>query len=329
MSKESHIQQKIDGKIKPLGSLGKIESLAKQVALLQQQDTLTLTAPQLIIFAADHGVAKHNISIAPQQVTSLMVESFLHGRAAINSFIAHQPWHLNIVDCGIKYPVEDSRIINCRLGSESADISFEPALSDVQMEQAQQHAVQLSNRFTDSDVIALGEMGIANTTSATAIYCKLFNFKVTDIVGAGTGINTQQLSVKQRIIEQAIQRCSDSAPLGILKQLGGFEIATMVFSLLEFAKQKKLLIIDGFIVTAAAAIALQINPNIRANLVFAHCSSERGHRVILNHLNVEPLLDLDLRLGEGTGAALTLPLLQAAIDMYNNMASFEQLGISL
>ncbi|MDE3270678.1 nicotinate-nucleotide--dimethylbenzimidazole phosphoribosyltransferase [Pseudoalteromonas sp. G4] len=327
------IQNTINGKIKPLGSLGKIESLAAQIAGVQitepSHNKLHLQNPSLLIFAGDHGIAKHNVSIAPSDVTSLMVNCFINDQAAINSFIKDTDWQLHVIDCGIQVELPaNNKLINARLGNCCGDISEVPALSDSQFQQAQINAEQIITNL-NTNIIGFGEMGIANTSPASAIFAKLFGLSANDIVGVGTGINNDQLAIKRSLIDKAISRIDSTEPKNILRELGSFEIATMAFAMLTAFKKNKLIIVDGFIVTAAAAIALAIEPKIKSHLIFAHVSNESAHKQVLARLKVEPLLDLSLRLGEGTGAALSLPLIQAAVNFYNHMASFDDLGISL
>ncbi|MEI4549311.1 nicotinate-nucleotide--dimethylbenzimidazole phosphoribosyltransferase [Pseudoalteromonas spongiae] len=327
------IQNTINGKIKPLGSLGKIEQLAAQIATLQltpsSENSLSILNPTLLVFAGDHGIAKHNISIAPRDVTTLMVSCFLSGQAAINSFIKSTNWQLKVVDCGIQTQLPThNKLINARLGNVCGDISVEPALTETQFDEARLHSEKLLQQL-DTNLIAFGEMGIGNTSPASAIFAKLFKLPVENVVGHGTGIDQQQFNNKHLLISKAVNRVDSDQPLEILRQLGSFEIATMTFTMLEASKHNKLILVDGFIVTSAAAIALAIKPSIRTNLVFAHKSNESAHGQMLEKLAVEPLLDLSLRLGEGTGAALCLGLIEAAVNFYNEMASFEDLGISL
>jgi len=337
MSKELEltelIQNTIKGKIKPIGSLGKLETLAQQIASVQitspNNNKLQIHNPHLLIFAGDHGIAKHNVSIAPSDVTTLMVNCFLTGKAAINSFIKVSDWQLNVVDCGIQTELpQHKHLINARLGNVCGDISEESALTLAELAEAKSNAEQLISDL-DTNLIGMGEMGIGNTSPASALFAKLFNLDVNDVVGVGTGINDKQLMHKQALIAKAVDRVGTQEPCEILRQLGSFEIATMSFAMLAAFKHNKLIIVDGFIVTASAAIALAIEPKLKSHLIFAHVSNEAAHKRILEKLNVSPLLDLSLRLGEGTGAALSLPLIQAAINFYNHMASFEELGISL
>lgn len=327
------IQNTINGKVKPLGSLGKIEQLAAQIASVQltsnSANKLAILNPTLLIFAGDHGIAKHNVSIAPSDVTTLMVNCFLNSKAAINSFIRDSDWQLNVVDCGIKTELpHHNQMINARLGNCCGDISEEPALSIGALEQAQSNAAHIIANL-DSNLIGFGEMGIGNTSPASALFAKLLKLDVSDVVGLGTGINDAQLNRKQTLIQKAISRVDSSEPIEVLRQLGSFEIATMAFAMIEAFKHNKLIIVDGFIVTAAAAVALAIKPDIKGHLIFAHVSNEAAHKRILDILNVSPLLDLSLRLGEGTGAALCLGLIKAAVNFYNHMASFDDLGITL
>lgn len=326
------IQNKIDGKIKPRGSLGKLERLAAQIAQVQLNDNpnklLSIDCPTICIFAGDHGIAKHQVSIAPSDVTSLMVNCFLHDQAAINCFVKDTRWELKVIDCGILQDLPaHNKLISARLGRCCGDISIESALTNEQLSQAKTNANHLIHSLR-SNLIAFGEMGIGNTTSASAIFAKLFSLDE-EVVGLGTGINNEQLAKKIELVKRATKRVKTNEAEAILAELGSFEIATMTYSMLSAYQENKLILIDGFIVTAAAALALAIIPEIKSNMIFAHTSKESAHADILNRLGVSPLLDLSLCLGEGTGAALCLPLIDAAVNFYNHMASFEDLGIDL
>ena len=329
---QNTIQANIDGKIKPVGSLGKIEQLALQIANLQVCDDnlqLSIEQPHLLIFAGDHGIAKHNVSIAPSDVTSMMVQCFLNGQAAINSFIKNTAWQMRVVDCGTLHePNAHQQLIHARLGTSCGDISIEAALTDSQLDNAKSNAEQIIADL-NANLVAFGEMGIGNTSSASAIFAALFDFSIDAIVGLGTGIDEQQLTNKKALINKALLRVNSNTPNTIIKELSSFEIATMVFAMLSAYKHNKLILVDGFIVTAAAALAMAIEPKIKENMIFSHVSAESAHGQVLAQMKVTPLLDLSLRLGEGTGAVLCLPLITAAVNFYNDMASFEDLGISL
>ena len=335
-AQDQMIQQKIDLKTKPLGALGLLESLALQIARVQgatlPQDTLKIAHPTLLVFAGDHGIAAQGVSIAPSEVTRQMVQNFAHGGAAINVFCRQVGFKLEVIDCGILTPVEGVEgIINQRLGAGTEAIHLVPAMALNTVDKGFVMARDLIERHHQAgcNLIAFGEMGIGNTSAAAAIMAAMMQLDVADCVGRGTGINAETLARKLALIEQALQlhQHALTGPKAVLACLGGFEIVQMTGAILAAAERKMLVVIDGFIATAAALVAVNIAPNVRGYLIFAHQSDEQGHLRMLDFLQAKPLLSLGLRLGEGTGAALALPLIQAAVNFYNQMASFSDAGI--
>lgn len=335
-AQDQMIQQKIDLKTKPLGALGLLESLALQIARVQgatlPQDTLKIAHPTLLVFAGDHGIAAQGVSIAPSEVTRQMVQNFAHGGAAINVFCRQVGFKLEVIDCGILTPVEGVEgIINQRLGAGTEAIHLAPAMALNTVDKGFAMARDLIERHHQAgcNLIAFGEMGIGNTSAAAAIMAAMMQLDVADCVGRGTGINAETLARKLALIEQALQlhQHALTGPKAVLACLGGFEIVQMTGAILAAAERKMLVVIDGFIATAAALVAVNIAPNVRDYLIFAHQSDEEGHLRMLDFLQAKPLLSLGLRLGEGTGAALALPLIQAAVNFYNQMASFSDAGI--
>ena len=332
-SPEPAIQQHIDQKTKPLGALGRLEELACQLALIQRQERITIEQPTMLVFAADHGIARHGISIAPSDVTRQMVLNFLGGGAAINCFCREHQIELKVVDAGILTPIDDPRLIHQRLGAGTADLSVEPAMSQEQAHLGLQLGSELAKAqiAAGCNLLAFGEMGIGNTTPASALLAALTGIPVAACVGRGTGIDDAQLGRKISLVTQALARVGDeSDPIQLLTELGGFEIAQITGAMLAAAEQQIAMLIDGFIVTSAALLAVKIAPAARDYMIFSHGSSEgSGHGIMLETLKARPLLDLGLRLGEGTGAALALPLLRSACAFYNEMASFASAGVSV
>ncbi len=332
-SAEPLIQQQIDQKTKPLGALGRLEELACQLALIQRQERITIQQPTMLVFAADHGIARHGISIAPSDVTRQMVLNFLGGGAAINCFCREHQIELKVVDAGILTPIDDPCLIHQRLGAGTADLSVEPAMSREQALLGLQLGSELAKaQIADGcNLLAFGEMGIGNTTPASALLAALTGVPVAACVGRGTGIDDAQLGRKISLVTQALARVGDeSDPIQLLTELGGFEIAQITGAMLAAAEQQIAMLIDGFIVTSAALLAVKIAPAARDYMIFSHGSSEgSGHGIMLETLKACPLLDLGLRLGEGTGAALALPLLRSACAFYNEMASFASAGVSV
>lgn len=336
---DEQIQATIDGKTKPLGALGQLEDTAKTIARVQyssskhEKQPLKINKPSLFIFAGDHGVAAQGVSIAPSEVTSQMVANFATGGAAINVFCQQLGWQLSVVDAGTLSPsVSSVDVIDQRLGHITEPLNLSPAMSSVQVNLGFEKATRLIGQTAKNgcNLVAFGEMGIGNTTSASAIMAAVMGIPASECVGRGTGVNDEIVKRKQLVIEEALTLHQDELvnATSILACLGGFEIVQITAAMLAAAEQNMLVVVDGFICTAAAMLALQINENAKDYMIFAHCSGEQGHQKMLDYLNVKPLLNLGLRLGEGTGAALALPLVQASAAFYNDMASFSQAEVT-
>jgi nicotinate-nucleotide--dimethylbenzimidazole phosphoribosyltransferase len=328
------IEQTINQKTKPLGALGELEDIATQIALIQNSKKISVN-PAMIVFAADHGIAEEGVSIADSIVTQQMVLNFLKGGAAINCFCRMQNLPLLVVDAGIKYEIapKPEALINQRIAAGTKNFSREPAMSIKEAEQSLHLGASLAEKFISQgfNTLAFGEMGIGNSSSAAALLAAIINAPVAECTGKGTGITDEQFAKKIHLITHALTRLSDSSPspLELLSELGGFEIGQMCGAMLATAQAGKIILVDGFIASAAALLAVQFNPHVRAYMIFAHQSHEKGHQLLLHTLNAKPLLHLGLRLGEGTGAALAIPLLKAAESFYNDMASFSNAGIAL
>ncbi|MFA0160570.1 nicotinate-nucleotide--dimethylbenzimidazole phosphoribosyltransferase [Vibrio splendidus] len=345
------IQRRIDQKTKPLGALGLLEKVAHQLALIQSQgkeaavEHIELNKPSIIIFAGDHGIADEGVSIAPSAVTQQMVLNFLSGGAAINCFCAVNNIDITVVDTGILLPVESDSdmLISQRLGTRTNNFANEAAMSLETVERGIELGTELVSRTISNgtNIIMFGEMGIGNTSSASAILSALANRAAAECVGLGTGINNEQLARKVAVVEQGVARCKglelkeltdlkDIKGLKeVLAQVGGYEIVQMVGGFLGAYQNRTPILVDGFIVSVAAYVATLIEPSCRDYMIFAHRSEESGHKILLELLDAEPLLDLGLRLGEGTGAALAMPIIRAAAEFYNNMASFESAGVTV
>ncbi|WOH38057.1 nicotinate-nucleotide--dimethylbenzimidazole phosphoribosyltransferase [Thalassotalea fonticola] len=337
------INRRIDQKTKPVGALGQLETLATQLALIASNrqgelaNNIKISKPTALVFAGDHGISVEGVSIAPSDVTRQMVLNFIHGGAAINCFCTANNITLKVIDAGIIKPIDDDikaqhgNFIEQRLGSGTHNFAKQPAMTELQVEQGLDFGKHIALKQIEQgcNLLILGEMGISNTSSAAAILAALTGANITDCVGSGTGINSEQLALKKQLIEHALMRIQNNNSKHILEQVGGFEIVQMVGAILAAAEAGIAVLIDGFIVSAAALLAKQINENVGDYLIFAHQSDESGHQLLLREFNATPLLNLNLRLGEGTGAALALPLLQAAVHFYNDMASFEQAGVTV
>lgn len=332
-SLQEKILNNINQKTKPLGALGQLEQLALQIALIQKTEKLVITRPLMLVFAGDHGIADEGVSIAPSAVTQQMVLNFLAGGAAINCFCRSNDLPLKVIDAGIKFEITPppANLINQRIAAGTNNFSKQSAMTLAQAEQALILGAQLaeSEIANGSNLFAFGEMGIANSSSAAAILAALSDAPVASCVGLGTGINPEQLAKKIALVTQAIARFKDKSPLNIIAEVGGFEIAQICGAMLATAQAGKIIVVDGFIVTAAALLAVQFNSSARDYMIFAHQSEEAGHQLMLSLLKAKPLLNLGLRLGEGTGAALVLPLIKSAICFYNDMATFESAGVKV
>jgi nicotinate-nucleotide--dimethylbenzimidazole phosphoribosyltransferase len=323
------LQHKLDNKTKPLGSLGRIESLAQRIALILGSETPELKAPQLVVFAGDHGLAARGVSAYPSDVTWQMVENFLAGGAAVSVLARQHGIGLTVVDCGVRHDFapRPGLVIN-KIAPGTADALEGPAMSATQCEAALANGVALV-RGLPGNALLLGEMGIGNTSAASLLLARLAGLSVADCTGAGTGLDADAVQRKIGILRQVLARHPDARdPLAALAAFGGFEIATMVGAVLQAAAERRVIVVDGFIASAAVLVASALQPAVLQRCVFAHRSGERGHALMLAHLRAEPLLDLGLRLGEGSGAAMAWPLLMSACAILREMASFESAGVS-
>ncbi|WGG49781.1 nicotinate-nucleotide--dimethylbenzimidazole phosphoribosyltransferase [Rugamonas sp. DEMB1] len=323
------LDQAINNKTKPLGSLGVLESLAKQIGLIQQTTKIALHKPAIMVFAGDHGVVAEGISAYPQDVTWQMVENFLAKGAAINVFAQQNNCALHIIDAGVNHDFGPrDGLIDRKLAKGTRNFAQQAAMSRQTCEAALASGMALVADL-DANVVGFGEMGIGNTTAAAALMHKLTGIAVADCVGAGTGLSSDGILHKQHVIEAAVALHSTAiAPLDVLATFGGLEIAMMAGAMLKAAERRMVLLIDGFIVTSALLVAARLQPAILDYCVFSHCSDESGHQRMLTNLNARPLLQLGLRLGEGTGCALALPLLHASVNFLNQMATFESAQVS-
>ena len=331
----ARVQRLIDNKTKPLGALGRLEALALQMALVFGTDAPRLQAPQLVVFAADHGIAAQGVSAYPQAVTAQMVANMLAGGAAVSVLARQHGLALTVVDCGVATPVLPAPgLVSARVraGTEgpggTADSSLQPAMSPAECDTALSNGRALLASLP-GNVLLLGEMGIANTSAAALLMARLTGLPLAHCAGRGTGLDDAGLAHKLAVLQRALARHAEAtAPLQALAALGGLEIATMVGAVLQAVEERRLVVVDGFITTAAVAVAAALHPRVLQACVFAHGSAENGHARWLLALGVQPLLDLGLRLGEGSGAALAWPLLKSAELLLSEMASFESAGVS-
>jgi nicotinate-nucleotide--dimethylbenzimidazole phosphoribosyltransferase len=327
----TQLQHQINIKTKPIGALGKLEKLALKIGLIQQTIKPVILHPTMLIFAADHGIVAEGVSPYPQEVTWQMVMNFVNGGAAINVFAKQNGWKINIIDAGVNTRFSESLPIHhVKINYGTKNFLHEPAMTEMELKKAVETGEEFINfhKKEGSNCVAFGEMGIGNTSSAAVIMSKILKLPIEECVGRGTGLDDAGLRRKTDVLKKAILKHEVIDPKSILQTFGGFEIAMMAGAMLRAAEQKMLIIVDGFIVTSALLIAHALHPEVLDYCVFAHQSDENGHQKMLNYFNADPLLKLDMRLGEGTGAALALPLIQASVNFLNDMASFESAGVS-
>jgi len=328
---EQQLHHQINNKTKPIGALGKLENIALKIGLIQQTLKPQILHPTMLIFAADHGIVAEGVSPYPQEVTWQMVMNFVNGGAAINIFAKQNGWKIEIIDAGVNTRFSQSLPIHhVKINFGTKNFLHEPAMTETELKKAIETGEEFINfhQKEGSNCVAFGEMGIGNTSAAAVIMSRILNLPIEDCAGRGTGLDDGGLRRKIEVLQQAILKHETTNPQSILQTFGGFEIAMMVGAMLAAAEQKMLMIIDGFIVTSALLVAHAMYPQVLDYCIFAHQSDENGHQKMLSYLNADPLLKLDMRLGEGTGAALALPLVQASVNFLNDMASFESAGVS-
>ena len=328
------LQQIIDSKTKPLGALGRLETLALQLGMIQGTLTPHITQPQIRVFAADHGLTKHGTSAYPSAVTAQMVYNFLQGGAAINVLAHQHNIDLKVVDAGVdadfaNSPFKDHpQLLDYKVRHGSRDALTEPAMTEVECLTALNNGMKVVKSLA-GNLLIVGEMGIGNTSAASLLLARLGDIPLADCIGRGTGLDDAGLQHKTDILTQVLARHNEAqSPLDALAALGGLEIAMMAGALIQAASERRILLIDGFIASSALLVAERLAPGVAQYAIFAHHSVEPGHAHLLKLLNAEPLLNMGMRLGEGSGAALAYPLLQSACAIINEMASFSDAGIS-
>ncbi|MFO7447019.1 MAG: nicotinate-nucleotide--dimethylbenzimidazole phosphoribosyltransferase [Ignavibacteriaceae bacterium] len=327
------ILQKINNKTKPPGSLGKLETLALKICLIQNTLIPELNNPAIVVFAGDHGICSAGVSAYPPEVTYQMVLNFLNGGAAINVFCRQNNIKIKVVDVGVNFDFPpDTDLINAKVGYGTNNFLEQHAMSPDECENAILKGAEIVQAINNdgSNIIGFGEMGIGNTSSASVIMSKLLDLPLQDCAGRGTGLDNDGLNHKIDILKQAVVNHNniEKSSLQVLSTFGGFEIAAIFGAILKAAELKMIIIIDGFIVTSALLAAYKYNSHVLDYCIFAHTSDEKGHKLMLDKLNAEPLLDLGMRLGEGTGAAVSYPVISAAVNFLNQMASFDSAGVA-
>ncbi|MCK5708232.1 MAG: nicotinate-nucleotide--dimethylbenzimidazole phosphoribosyltransferase [Candidatus Aureabacteria bacterium] len=330
-------QTQLDSLTKPRGSLGRLEELAKQLAGITRQKRFSLKNKVIFTLAADHGIAEEGISAYPQEVTIQMVYNFLNDGAGINVLARMAGARVVIVDMGVAHHVDHPKtemgsFKNKKIRSGTMNFIKEPAMTRDEAVRSLEAGMDVLEEELEKgvDIIGTGEMGIGNTTSASAITACITGHNVKDVTGLGTGIDEKRLEYKKQLIEKALTKHKPDPldAIDVLSKVGGFEIGGMAGIMLAAAHHKIPVIIDGFISGTAALIASQLQPKVKEYMIAAHCSVEKGHTIILRHMGLKPLLDLDLRLGEGTGAALAMNIVEAGAKIFHEMATFENAGVS-
>lgn len=326
-------QRRLDSLTKPLGALGRLETLAAQICAVQRTLEPALLHPIAVVFAADHGAADRGVSAYPRAVTQQMVKNFLGGGAAINVLARLHGMEFWIVDAGVDGDCgSDPRLINAKLRDGTRDFVVQAAMTMDECREALRRGRRVIDQVTPAagNIVVLGEMGIGNTAAAALLMHGITGYPLAECVGRGTGLDDAGLQRKQAVLAAAIARLG--APprdaIELLAEFGGYEIAMLAGAMLGAAARRQLIIVDGFTATVAAAIAARLDRNVLGYCIFGHCSAEHAHRSLLAYLDVHPLLDLGMRLGEGSGAALALPLVRAALILLMQMATFDGAGVS-
>ncbi|MFA7347952.1 MAG: nicotinate-nucleotide--dimethylbenzimidazole phosphoribosyltransferase [Desulfurivibrionaceae bacterium] len=325
-------QARLDNLTKPQGSLGKLEMLAARTCAMRRTIAAKVEKKIILTFAGDHGVVAEGISAFPQEVTPQMVLNFLAGGAGVNVLARHVGAEVRVVDVGVAVPVEAEGLRQCKVRPGTDNMAKGPAMSIDEAVAAIGVGMAMAREAIEdgAEILGTGDMGIGNTTPSAALFAALLPAKVSDVTGRGTGINDATLQHKIAVIEQslAVNRERLDSPLGALAAVGGLEIAAICGCILQAAISKIPVVVDGFISSAGALVALRLAPNVLDYCFFSHMSAEQGHRIFFEKMGLNPLLHLDLRLGEGTGAALTMNLVEAGLKIMNEMATFGEAGVS-
>ncbi len=326
------LQEKINNKTKPLASLGKLEQLAFQIGSIQNTLTPKLTQPTMVVFAGDHGIANEGVSAYPQEVTYQMVLNFLNQGAAINVFCNQHQLDLKIVDAGVNHDfASHPQLIPAKINHGTKNFLHEKAMTKEELDLCFVKGAAVVNTIckNNCNIIGFGEMGIGNTSAAATLMSAVCKLPLDQCVGRGTGLNDAQLAHKLDILSQAQMRHQGiTDPYDLLQTYGGFEIVQMCSAMLFAHSRNMVIMVDGFIATTAYLMAFTINSEIKSNAIFCHLSDECGHRTLLNYLGAEPLLSLNMRLGEGSGCAVSYPIIKSAVAFLNEMASFDSAGVS-
>lgn len=329
------IQEKINNLNKPKGSLGRLESLAMEICLVQQTLTPSLTHPCHFLLGGDHGIEREGVSVSPREVTWQQMINFTKGGGGVNMFCRQHGFHLRIVDVGVDHDLSQvPGILHYKIAPGTRNFLYEPGMTEEEYTRTIRVGIDLADaaHSEGSNLLCLGEMGIANT-SPSSIWMSLFcNIPLDECIGAGAGLNVQGISHKQTVLSQALHHFQDLFPNptthDIIRYFGGFEMVTAIGAMLRAAELKMLILVDGFIMTACALAACRLYPEVQTYMIFGHCGDESGHRRMLDALGAEPLLNLGMRLGEGTGALCAFPIIDSAVRMMNEMNNFDNANIT-
>ena len=324
----SEVQKRLDNQTKPQGSLGILEELTKLMALAQGKPNPSFDKKLIFTMAGDHGVVEEGVSAYPQSVTGQMVLNFVNRGAGVNVLAKHAGADVIVVDMGVSQDLDFNGYLNKKIDYGTKNFTKEPAMSREQAEKSIVTGIELALDY-NFDILGTGDMGIGNTTPSTAIAATLTGLKVEEITGRGTGIDDVALNKKIDSIKRGIKinKPNPNDPVDVLHKVGGFEIGGIAGLIIGSAIKKRLAVVDGFISTAGALIANALHPEIKNYFILSHLSAENGHSLIASKLGKKPILDLGLRLGEGTGAALAIELIDASMHLYYEMATFDQAGV--
>lgn len=326
------IIDKINNLTKPKGSLGRLEEIALQIALIQQTLTPALHKPQNIIFAADHGIVDEGVSLSPKEVTWQQLSNFLHGGAGVNFLCRQHGFELKIVDAGVDYDLPyEKGIIDMKVRRSTRNYLYEAAMTQEEMELCIERGAEVVRRCHEegSNVLSFGEMGIGNTSSSSLWMTYFTGISMEQCVGAGSGLNQQGIRHKYEVLKRSMENYNgDGSATDIIRYFGGLEMVMAVGAMLQAAELKMLILVDGFIMTNCMLAAMQLCPAVKDYAIFGHCGDESGHKLILEYMQAKPLINLGLRLGEGTGAICAYPLVDSAVRMINEMDNFAHASIT-
>lgn len=326
------IIDKINNLTKPKGSLGRLEEMALQIALIQQTLTPALHKPQNIIFAADHGIVDEGVSLSPKEVTWQQLSNFLHGGAGVNFLCRQHGFELKIVDAGVDYDLPyEKGIIDMKVRRSTRNYLYEAAMTKEEMKLCIERGAEVVRRCHEegSNVLSFGEMGIGNTSSSSLWMTYFTGIPLEQCVGAGSGLNQQGIRHKYEVLKRSMENYNgDGSATDIIRYFGGLEMVMAVGAMLQAAELKMLILVDGFIMTNCMLAAMQLCPAVKDYAIFGHCGDESGHKLILEYMQAKPLINLGLRLGEGTGAICAYPLVDSAVRMINEMDNFAHASIT-